>query len=236
MPFKYKIIALLLFCSSVRVFSQNLPYYDDKLIHFGFSLGLNMMHANVTPSMLPQLDGETYMVRCSGLTPGFSVGGIVDLRLARNLNLRCTPTFHFGQYGLSYKKENTSDDSDADWKYDVKPMPISIPLHLKFSANRIGNYRPYIIGGGGVMFDVGRDKEKAILLNPMDYFVEVGFGCDTYFSFFKFAPEIKFSFGFNNMITPMAERPSFVPESDKMYTEAVTKLLSRMVTLTFNFE
>lgn len=227
-------IPLFIFCTTIRLCAQNMPYYDSQLLHFGFSLGTNLMHFNVSPSFEPQSDGMIYDVRTSELIPGFTVGGIVDLRLHKNLNLRCTPNLSFGQYSLSYK-ETGSVDTDKLF-YEVKSLPVSIPFLLKFSADRVGNYRPYIIGGGGMRFDVGRNKDEKILLQSTDYFVEFGFGCDTYFAFFKWAPELKFAIGFNDMLVPMEQRPYFEINDDKKYTQAIDRLLSRMLTLTFHFE
>ena len=70
-----------------------------------------------------------------------------------------------------------------------------------------------------------------------DPFVEFGVGCDIYFSFFKLAPELKFALGMNNMLTTLDQRDTgLLKESDKVYTQALSKLTSRLVTLTFNFE
>ncbi len=233
---KYKILVLILLCFSARSFAENLPYYDEKPFHFGFSVGTNLAHYDVSPSMETQLDGNSYQVRTTGLIPGFSVGGILDLRVSNNFNLRCSPTFYFVQQTLSYKNVKTPDGAPAEFTHDVTALPIAVPLHLKFSANRVSEYRPYIIAGGGFSFDVGRDKEKPVLLQTMDAFVEWGFGCDLYFPFFKLAPELKFALGYNNLIVPMSSRPDFEINDEKKYTQAIDKLFSRMVTLTFNFE
>lgn len=229
-----KLLLIIICCASFAAYGQNLPYADSRLFHFGFSLGINMMDCKVTPS-LENVDGEIYQVRESSLMPGFSVGVLGDLRLSKHLNLRTTPTLHFGQRTLYYKPQSAADSDPATMKTDVISLPITIPLYLKFSSNREVNYRPYIIGGGGVSFDVGRDKERPVLLNTIDYFAEVGIGCDIYFSFFKLAPELKFAIGFNNMITPLEERGNLRAE-DKIYTQAISKLSSRMLTLVFHFE
>ena len=99
---------LLLICtiSGISAYGQmNNPYVDDKLIHFGFSLGLNFMGYNVTDTNTP-IDGEVYHARVSSLMPGCSVGFVTDLRLSRHLNLRFTPTLHFGEKTITYKTES----------------------------------------------------------------------------------------------------------------------------------
>ena len=63
-----------------QTMGMNNPYYDDKRVHLGFSLGVNLMGYSVTESLVPQ-DGEIYHARVSTLLPGFSVGFITDVRL-----------------------------------------------------------------------------------------------------------------------------------------------------------
>lgn len=222
---------LIIGMCTMSLAAQNRPYIDDKLIHFGFSLGVNFMHFTPVETLEP-LDGEVWHARVSSMMPGFSVGFITDLRLSRHLNLRCTPTLHFGMRTLSYKTES---GSVKNLQTDVLSLPISIPLYLKWSAEREINYRPYLIAGGGVSFDFGGDKNRPILQKPFDYFVEVGFGCDFYFQWFKLCPQLTYSIGFNNILTP-ADGRAELPVQDEFYTRSLSKLLSRQITLTFNFE
>lgn len=241
---KYLIIILLAVglagASAQR--AMNRPYVDDKLVHFGFSLGMNFMSYSVVESLEPvsgRLDGGTFSnqilhARVSSLFPGFSVGFIADLRLARYLNLRFTPELHFGERTITYVSE--SGDL-GKFSTDILCMPITFPLMLKWSADRESNYRPYVIGGGGVSYDFGQDKEKMVLQKPLDYFIQVGFGCDFYFSWFKLCPELKYQLGFNNALTPINERSEGISaDADGFYTNAIKHLRSHMITLTFNFE
>lgn len=227
---KYVVILLLSIIAPIS-YAQNRPHIDDKPVHFGFSLGLNFMHFTVDESLLP-LDGEIYHARVKDMLPGFSVGFITDVRLSRHLNFRCTPTLHFGMRTLTYKTES---GSISNLKTDVLSLPITVPIYLKWSAEREVNYRPYLIGGGGVSFDFGTDKKRPILQKAFDYFVEVGFGCDFYFPWFKLCPQLTYSIGFNNVLTPVSQRPE-LPLQDEYYTNALNKLLNRQLTLTFNFE
>lgn len=216
---------------------QNNPYVDEKRVHFGFSLGMNLMSFGVTDSE-EEINGEVYHARVSNLMPGFSVGFITDVRLSRHLNLRCTPALHFGSRTLSYIAESGHEVhgsfGNGD-KTDMLSMPISVPLYLKWSAEREGNYRPYLIGGGGVSYNVSRDPERPVYLKGLDYFVEVGFGTDLYLEWFKLCPEIKCQIGFANILTPLEERAELT-EPDQFYTRALRRLTSQMLTITFNFE
>ena len=210
----------------------NLPYADDRPIHFGFFLGLNTMDFGIDLSRIPQDDGNVYLAEVSSLMPGFTAGIISDLRLNRYFNLRFSPSINFSERKLTYRIEG--DNSGNITKQNLLSIPLMLPLHIKYSAERIHKFRPYVLAGGGVYLEFGRDKERDILLKPFDYYVEFGTGCDIYFPFFKFAPELKFAIGFNNMLTPIPQRDP--GGYDSKYSNALSKLTTKMLTLSFNFE
>ena len=225
-------LPLLLLCRNTS--AQNNPYVDDRLVHLGFSIGMNFMSFGVTDSQLEQ-DGEIYHARVSSMMPGFSVNFITDLRLSRHLSLRFTPGMQFSSRTISYTSESGNFPGAKSRKTEVLAIPISIPLYLKWAAEREGNYRPYLIGGGGISYNINLDKTKPILLKGLDYFVEVGFGCDFYFPWFKWCPELTYRIGFANQLVPVEERTQ-LPIDDEFYTRAIDKLLNRAIVLTFNFE
>ena len=175
----------------------------------------------------------------SSVLPGFHVGFITDLRLCQYLNLRFCPGMQFSSRTLTYKSESGRKVQGTPGKtgpnVDVLAMPVNLPLYLKWSAMREGNYRPYVIGGGGVSFNVSRDRDKPVLLNLMDYFCEVGFGVDLYFRWFKFCPEITYRIGFANQLCPAEGRMELSPQ-DAFYSNSLSRLTSHCVCLTFNFE
>ena len=205
---------------------------DLRTLHFGFMLGINMMDFGIKPSML-QIDGKVYQADVSLLTPGFSVGVIGDVRLGQYFNFRLIPSLHLGERTLSY----VNDKDRSTYKQNIKSYVLTVPVYFKYSAVRIKNYRPYLIAGGGIAFDLGRDRQLPILLKQFDYFIDFGVGCTIYFPFFRFSPELKFAMGFNDILTPLSARPKdFIPNDQKFLTDALSKLTSRMFTLVFNFE
>ena len=217
---KYILLAMLVLeFGTVSRAEGNLPYVDQKIIHFGFLLGVNAMDFNVTPHD---------SARVSTLKPGFTVGIISDLRLNRYLNLRFTPTLYFGERKLSY----LGNDS-----VEISSIPICFPIYLKYSAERKGNYRPYVICGAGVSFDLATsaNSDNPVTLKPLDVYTEFGVGCDIYFSFFKLAPELKYSIGFGNILVPGKDRVG-LSDKNKRFSDALSRLTSKMITLSFNFE
>lgn len=225
--------------------AQHNPYVDDNLIHFGFSLGVDFLSYSVEGAdSLMQMDKyqAVYHARTTAPGVGFSVGFIADLRLARHLNLRFCPGMHFGERTLTYMSYQDTDISGTNCtnnRPSVLCLPIDIPLYLKWSAEREVNYRPYVTLGGGVSFDLGRSKDKVLLQQTMDYFLDIGIGCDLYFRWFKLAPEIRYRIGFNNVLTPIADAEKEdwkLPAGDFFYTDALSKLTNQQISLIFNFE
>ena len=220
---KYVLLAVFILGLGTALKAQgNLPYVDQKLIHFGFLLGINTMDFKVTNSD---------SARVSVLEPGFSVGIISDLRINRYLNLRFTPTLHFSERELSYPFK-TGNDS-----VNISSIPICLPIYLKYSSERKGNYRPYLIVGGGISYDLATssNSDNPVTLKPLNFYTEFGVGCDIYFSFFKLAPELKYSIGFNNVLVPGSQRVG-LSEQNQRFSNAISKLTSNMLTLSFNFE
>lgn len=226
---------------------------DDKLLHFGFSLGVDFLSYNVEEKDdQTQMDhfgsGVVYHARTMSPGVGFSVGFISDLRLTKHLSLRFCPGMHFGErtitYRMSYNDEYMPDSLISGmWCKNNKPsvlsLPIDLPFYVKWAADREANYRPYITVGGGVSFDLGRSKDRVILQKTMDYFLEIGLGCDLYFPWFKLGPEIRYRIGFNNILTPTSDVEKLewgLPEDDYFYTDALSRLTNQQISLIFNFE
>lgn len=221
--------------------AMNRPYIDDKLFHFGFSLGVNFMDYSLQTAPEPlsgdiikkdgsveSIQNKNIYARCSYMYPGFSVGFIGDLRLCRYLNLRLIPQLHFSDRDIKYRWYSGGDTLNCTTS--LLSIPISIPLELKWSAERCGNYRPYCTVGGGVSYECYPTPEDSPLIpKRLDYFLELGAGCDFYFSWFKLCPQIKYTLGFND-VSPVHEGKEYINSS------AVTRMRNHMISLVFNFE
>ena len=210
---------------------QHQPYADNKLYHFGFHIGLHTQDLILTNNGIATPGGDIWFAEIPNYSPGFSVGVVGDLFLNPYMNLRTSPTIHFGDKTMLFKELASEEEEHIS----VRSNYLSIPLDLKISSMRLNNYRPYIIGGIYGAIDMGRKKGYPILLKQIDYGIEFGIGCTFYMpSFFRLSPEIKFKFGFPDMIEK--NRDDLLNESDKVYTNSLSKATTRMIVLTFNFE
>ncbi|MDH6358980.1 porin family protein [Parabacteroides sp. PF5-9] len=227
-------ILSLVVLSSLSVFAQkervkNQPYADMKWFHLGFHVGLHAQDLILTNSGVTA-DGETWFAEIPSYSPGFSVGVIGDMYLNPYFNLRVTPTVHFGEKLVVFREQTTGDRYEAN----LRSTYLTFPIDIKYSALRLNNYRPYLIGGVYGALDMGRKKGNALLLKGADFGLEVGIGCDIYLPFFKLCPELKFCFGLVDVL--QKDRSDLIDKELMKYTDALSKATSRMVVLTFNFE
>lgn len=211
---------------------KNQPYADQKWFHLGFHVGLHAQDLILTNNGL-ETNGEVWFAEIPSYSPGFSVGVIGDMYLSQYFNLRLVPTINFGEKKFMFRRQDDLDGTD-NFSTTVRSNYLSFPLLVKYSAFRVNNYRPYLLGGMYGSFDLGRKKGNPILLKGTDFGLEFGVGCDIYLPFFKLCPELKFSFG---LIDLLEKKREDITDADLIkYPTALSRATSRMVTLTFNFE
>ena len=210
---------------------QHRPYIDTRRLHYGFFIGLNMMDIELRNNgYIDPESGEQWYTDVDNFQPGFSVGVIGDLRLNKTLSLRLEPTIHFGQKHLSFHEQLSGRDSTQN----IKSTYIYLPVKLKVAAPRYNNFRPYVVAAVAPAIDLTTRKHNAILTEKFDCFIEVGMGCDIYLPFFKFIPELKFSFGLRDIIA--RDRSDLIDESLLKFTHSIDRGRARMISLIFYFE
>ncbi|MDR2809790.1 MAG: PorT family protein, partial [Tannerellaceae bacterium] len=175
---------------------KNQPYADMRLFHLGFHLGLHTQDLIFTHTGAVSSEGESRFAEIPSYSSGFSVGIIGDMFVNPYLNLRVIPSIHFGDKQFVFREQS----SGTTYTTPIRSNYITLPIELKYTSLRLNNYRPYLTGGIYGALDVGRKKEEALLLKSIDYGISAGLGCDIYLPFFKLCPELKFMFGFRNLI------------------------------------
>ncbi|MBV5315675.1 MAG: PorT family protein [Prolixibacteraceae bacterium] len=248
----YILIFLLVGFSSVaqRLLLKNLTTFDEKRIHFGFTLGINAVDFNFdhynyignNPKFdlekLEVIAGETITpdrkIRAdvSSLVPGFTVGIVTNLRLAESFDLRFLPGMSFSERRIVYNIPIEDINNPGSDFYSIKSTFLDFPLLLKYKSRKMNNQRPYLISGVAYRIDISKTgQEDLVRLKPFSASVEAGMGWDTYLQFFRLSTELKFSFGLDNVLDngPKATQP-------QVYTNAFSKLSSNMFVLSFHFE
>lgn len=223
---------------------QNKPYTDLRPLHLGILVGMNLQDIeleNVGPQTITMEDGttKTQTIVCDAdkWNAGFSVGVLADLRLSQHLNLRLSPTMHFGAKHLTFYNmtELTPEGRLLEMTQDMKSTYISFPVGLKFSAERWNNYRPYIIAGVSQLVNLTSKNQDFLQLKRTDTMLEIGLGCDLYLPFFKLIPELKFCYSLTNALDT-SHANELQDTNKRMYANAVKSGQTKIIVLTFYFE
>lgn len=233
-----RFLAILLFTGLAisafpqRDVPQNLPRLDTQPIHFGYSLGLNMMDFSIRPSDVFALGSSmdtVYAVEVKKYV-GFNINMIANVRLGKYFDLRFLPGLNFGQRTLKYKI--TRNGMFRGHEMMIESTYLDLPLAVKYRAERINNWRPFITGGASARVDLAAQKRirpeemPKIRLRPFDAYYELGIGVDMFLEYFMFGVELKASWGMLNLIQ----------YDETQYTSYYDRLNSRMLLLSFHFE
>lgn len=184
----------------------NLPDHDERSFHFGISLGGNRSFYHFSHHPL-FMERDSVMGIESLQSTGINLAWLVNKRLGQHFDLRTYPlnlvfTEKAFQYRLKYPDRVIGEDSITVRK--VQGITLQLPLQVKFSSERIDNFKVYIIGGGKIEYDFAatageRNAEKLIKLNKVDYGIEAGIGFHFYFPVFVLSPELKMGWGLRNV-------------------------------------
>lgn len=231
------ILFIILICNVVSIFSQsqkiqNRPYADQKMFHFGFTVGLNAQDLILAHTGMVNDDKSVWFSEIPSYSLGFSVGIVADKYINQYMNLRAVPTINFGEKHFKFREQNAKPDTPDD-DFSLKTTYLTLPIHMRFSAERLNNIRPYVLAGGFISSEIGGKKDPEIKFKNIDYGIEIGLGCNLYFPLFKLSPELRFSFGLRDLIDHNYDSPD---NDFEKYTNAFKSGKSRMITLTFNFE
>ena len=106
---------------------------------------------------------------------------------------------------------------------------------LKFSSKRVGNVRPYLVGGISATLNLASNSksiddnyQQRFRLKPWTQNYELGFGVDLYLEYFKFSPSIRGVFGLNDELI-RDNNP------DSPWTGNIAAMKSRGVYVNFTF-
>lgn len=219
---------------------KNDSWYDDKPLHFGFSLGLNLMDFDITPAKTT-LNPDFLQPEVTKLNPGINIQIVTNLRLHKYADLRFLPGVSFGQRNIKFYKDANPDPLVTEMviyneSQRLESSFLEFPFLLKFKGERLNNVRPYIIGGINYRYDLAGkkeyDDEKPIYLRlkRSDVYYEAGAGLDFYLPYFKLSVELKMSNGLRDVIVhePAPNHAQFI--------DAIDKVKSQIWILSFHFE
>lgn len=179
---------------------KNNPNYDNRKLTYGFLIGLHTTAYKIKYSekfVTPQFD-TLYAIEPEW-SPGFSLGFIVNYRIADFFDFRLTPKVAFYEHKLKYLF--TDDTKTAEQL--IETTMVEFPFLLKYKSERRGNVRMYMIGGIKPSIEASGKKNLRNVTSSLEVKggslnLDFGFGFDLYYPLFKFSPEIRFSKGLFN--------------------------------------
>jgi hypothetical protein len=204
---------------------MNNPNYDDRFLSYGFLIGLH-----TTGYRLQYHDDFAILDSLHSIqpkmSPGFSLGFIVNLKLTEFLDLRLLPKVAFYEHALDYYFTGGTVLNQV-----VESTVVEFPLMLKYKSARRGNVRMYMVGGVKPGIEASgknniENEDDAIPINNTNLSIDVGFGFDFYYPLFKFSPELRFSRGIANMLS----------SEKNIYSQGVKQLNMNTITLYLLFQ
>ncbi|WP_276389792.1 porin family protein [Eudoraea chungangensis] len=203
----------------------NLENEDKAFLNWGYYLGFNQFDFKFDYKN----DLDDILVEKS---VGFNVGLIGEMRINEFFDLRFEPGLFYTTRTLGYTGFAESNDAIRE----VKSTYINFPLLLKASAKRLGNWKPFIIGGASASLNLGSNEKSlddnssgTFRMKQTVYNWEIGFGIDFYTEYFKFSPSVRGIFAITDELVPDND-----PNSP--WTGNIDGLRTRGVFVNFTFE
>lgn len=204
----------------------NLQNEDKKFLNWGYYLGFNQYDFQFE---YKDDIGQDILVDKSF---GFNVGLIGELRINEFLDARFEPGLLYTARTLGFPGFTTENDALRE----VRSTYIRFPLLLKASTRRIGNWRPFIVGGVYTSINLGSNEDSLddnssgqFRMKQNVYGYELGFGIDFYTEYFKFTPSIRGVFALTDELVPDAD-----PNSP--WTGNIAAMRTRGIFINFTFE
>lgn len=205
---------------------------EDQLYYFGITLGYNNSYLQVNKSnQFTQTD--SIMVAEPSSSGGINMGLMATGRLGEHFQIRANPQLIIGgARSIRYQLGSTRPGEGSTQIQSLPSTLVSFPFHLKFSSDRIGNFRTYLIGG--IRYDIdlssnstARNADDLIKLKRYDFGLEAGIGFNFYLPFVTVSPEIKISYGLSNM---------HQTDAALKYSNVLDKIQSRMIVFSLHLE
>lgn len=221
---------------------------DDKMLSYGFFLAghtatyqIKYTEAFFDPTNTA--NNQIYSIYPK-YTPGFSLGFTGIFRFHDQVNLLFTPKISFYEYRvdvnyyvpLTDNVPGNDNSTGNNLGYRTEELVneatmVELPLLFKYRSQRFNNTRMYFIGGGSYQFRTKSQDEAnldPIVTRGQDFTIEMGMGFEIYFKYFKFAPEIRFSHGLNNIY--------YAEKTPGEIRDAISSIKRKGITIYLNFQ
>lgn len=232
--YRAKIVAFLLFLSVFQLSAQTPKAgvtlhrmdSDQKKFKYGFLLGVHNDRYGIRYS--DRFNTQEYD-QISSITSetslGFDLGFMVNLRIADQFSIRLVPV-KIGLYQNIVNYQHLDGNVDAQL---IESTRIEPGVFVKYRSIRRNNSRMYLIAGISGSLRSGNDdivtNQDRLEIRRANVKLEVGFGLERYFEFFKFSPEIRYARGLVNVMN----------DQNNFFHNALSRLTTHNFTLYLHF-
>lgn len=215
-----------------RYVAVNLPGFDQRKYHFGFTIGMNRSDFTIHRKNDTQYTDSLLTLENTSL-PGFILGIVSTYRFTPNVAVRFVPSLSFQDRKLNYTFES-ADSNFVAFEKLVESTFVEFPVLFKFRTNRIGNFAAYSLVGAKYMIDMSSKKDVeskslkdlVIKTKKSQIAAEIGFGMDFFLPYFKFGMEFKMGIGIGDVLIKEGHR----------FDEPLEKLFPKSYIFALTFE
>jgi len=236
---KYVLSTFFILCSiqfsSAQLFNKerilNNENFDKARLSYGYYLGFNVYDYN--------FDYRTDVKDIQVLkSTGFNIGLLGNVRINDYIDIRVEPGLVISRRELNYSQTFFTgiDFEDKDLIREIQSTFIHIPILIKFSAKRINNIKPFVVGGISTAFNLSSqqdnpdDNSKNVFrVSKNNLYYELGLGIDIYLTWFKFTPSIRGVFSMQNELIKDID-----PNS--RWTRHIAQMQTRGLFINFTFQ
>ena len=183
---KKVVFVSILLISFFNAFSQVDNKVDIKRMKYGFNLGLNYPNL-LDDNKLPDNASISNNI-------GFRLGIIADYKISEILSF--SPK---AELSLNSSKVIFSNSDDSQTEYDIMPISMEFMAFAVFKNNN-KKYNLYFFIGPDIKIPISEKPASSTTFSTnSDIAIDFGIGIDKAFTYFNFAPELRYSFGLRNI-------------------------------------
>ena len=214
----------------------NLPNHDYKKYYFGIVLGYNRANYSITHDSSfigSNLSGTRKIIGIQSSNLGrIHLGIMANYQVSDRFDVRFYPlNLIFSEYEFTYNEFNVNTDSVTQLKPKIpESIVMNFPLQVRLKSDRINNFRVYSLAGIKYGFDLAsnsRSSGEELKIRKNVFGVEGGIGFQFFLPYFILSPEIKISYGTNNL---------HARDAGYRFSGLVNKINSRMIMFSLHFE
>lgn len=164
-------------------------FNPDKKLKFGFDIGANYTFLQIERPLQPAMSNINAL---NGT--GLRIGLVMDNYINKKLSFMPKAELSFNDARLSILNVDGSRETKV-----ISPLTIEISSHLAIKLSDKLT-KPYILIGPALKIPIpDKSNPRASEINATIIAIDLGFGIDRTLKYFNFSPEIRYSYGLNNI-------------------------------------